>query len=351
MTSSITKPMNHIIVYKEPGRFGGWPANHGIWSWGNEILVGFERAFYQANDKNHSIVWDKPAELGLARSLDGGDTWDLESPGELAQRHENATLREGGIDFGNPGFAMKCSGDVFFISYNRGKIWQGPFRFPDFGGKLTSRTDYLIQGSQECLFFFSAFESKVEAGFQDRAFCARTRDGGQTFEFLSWMTGEPINIRSVMPSTVKNSKGILISAMRRRHDNQAGNSVKAKCWIDVYQSADGGLTWEFLSKVADIEGNNGNPPSMVCLQDGRLCVAYGYREAPFGMRARLSLDNGKTWGNEITLRDDGRSWDLGYPRMVQRPDGKLVTIYYFTTAEDPEQHIAATIWDPDSLGK
>ena len=67
-TNSIPK---HVIVYQEPGRFGGWPANHGIWNWGNEILVGFERAYYQANDKNHSIVWDKPAELGLARSLDG----------------------------------------------------------------------------------------------------------------------------------------------------------------------------------------------------------------------------------------------------------------------------------------
>ena len=50
------------------------------------------------------------------------------------------------------------------------------------------------------------------------------------------------------------------------------------------------------------------------------------------------------------LRDDGRTWDLGYPRMVQRPDGKLVTIYYFTTSENPEQHIAATIWDPTVIG-
>jgi hypothetical protein len=32
--------------------------------------------------------------------------------------------------------------------------------------------------------------------------------------------------------------------------------------------------------------------------------------------------------------------------MVQRPDGKLVTIYYLTTDLDVEQHISATIWDP-----
>ena len=28
------------VVYKQTGHFAGWPANYGIWSWGNEILVG-----------------------------------------------------------------------------------------------------------------------------------------------------------------------------------------------------------------------------------------------------------------------------------------------------------------------
>ncbi len=64
------------------------------------------------------------------------------------------------------------------------------------------------------------------------------------------------------------------------------------------------------------------------------------------MRARLSKDNGRTWGEEIVLRDDGGCWDLGYPRTVQRKDGKIVTIYYFNDDRDKERYIAATIWDP-----
>jgi hypothetical protein len=105
-----------------------------------------------------------------------------------------------------------------------------------------------------------------------------------------------------------------------------------------------------LSKVADTGDHNGNPPSLVRLRDGRLCVAYGYRREPFGMRAKLSLNEGRSWGEEIVLRADGRTWDIGYPRMVQRSDGKLVTIYYHTTTANPEQHIAASIWDPNQLG-
>jgi hypothetical protein len=77
---------------------------------------------------------------------------------------------------------------------------------------------------------------------------------------------------------------------------------------------------------------------------------YGYRRPPFGIRARVSADRGATWGEEIVLRDDGGSGDLGYPRTHLRDDGALVTAYYFNLAGDPIQqnggvrHIAATIW-------
>jgi hypothetical protein len=48
------------------------------------------------------------------------------------------------------------------------------------------------------------------------------------------------------------------------------------------------------------------------------------------------------------LRGDGASRDLGYPRSVQRPDGKVVTIYYFHDPAHIERTIDATIWDPGS---
>ena len=44
--------------------------------------------------------------------------------------------------------------------------------------------------------------------------------------------------------------------------------------------------------------------------------------------ARLSSDRGKSWGDAIVLRGDAGGQDLGYCRSVQRPDGKIVTVYY-----------------------
>jgi len=328
-------PIRHVIVYKESGRFCGWPANNGIWSWGNEIVVGFHLDYYKASEDRHSVDRDKPRERVLARSLDGGRSWSLERPEALNLKGEPVVC-PGGINFAHPDFAMTCRGSKFHISYDRCKSWQGRYKLPDFGQKnIMARTDYIVNDKRDCLIFLTASKTNGKEG---RPFMARTTDGGKTIDFVSWIGPEPEGF-SIMPSTVRISEKRLISAIRRKE--------KGLGFIEVYQSDDDGRTWEYLSRPASTGRRNGNPPSMVRLDNGRVVVTYGYRSKPHGIRAKISWDNGKTWGQEIHLRDDGRTWDLGYPRTVVRPDGKLVTIYYYTTAKNPEQHIAATIWDPD----
>ncbi len=345
-------PTKHVIVFDEPGRFGGWPANNGIWNWGDEIVVGFVSGYYQASDMHHSIDKDKPQLTLLARSLDGGDNWTIEDPDNFVGDGGMPIPRKVDINFTHPDFALRCNGNQFFISYDRCKTWQGPFKFPDFGRKkLTARTDYIVNTNKDCLFFLSTEEDHVEARLQDWAFCARTTNGGKTFQFLSWMA-EPNYVRSVMPSTIRISENHLITALRRRHDQPFPDRPPLEQnWIDVYESKDNGQSWTFLSKVADTDRckRNGNPPCLIKLTDSRLAVTYAYRSIPYGIRAKISSDNGKTWGEEIHLRDDAQTWDIGYTRSVQRTDGKIVTIYYYTTDEYVEQHIAATIWNPDQL--
>src|SRR5947207_15657742 len=67
----------HVTVYYEPGRYGGWPANHGIWRWGNEIVVGFSEGRYAPDQPGHiagkETVYDRQA-----RSRDGGEHWQVE---------------------------------------------------------------------------------------------------------------------------------------------------------------------------------------------------------------------------------------------------------------------------------
>jgi hypothetical protein len=140
-----------------------------------------------------------------------------------------------------------------------------------------------------------------------------------------------------MPSTIQMIGGEFLTTIRRKEGREH--------WIDTYVSSDQGQNWEYLNRAAESTGGSvGNPPSTITIKDRRILVTYGYRSEPYGMRARLSEDNGRTWGDEIILRDDAGCWDLGYPRSVQRTDGKIVTIYYHNDSIDEERYIAATIW-------
>ncbi|MBI3694764.1 MAG: exo-alpha-sialidase [Acidobacteria bacterium] len=334
----------HVRVYYEAGRFGGWPANHGIWSWGNEILVGFSAAYFQKRPPDrHQANRDKPEEPRLARSFDGGETWSIETPASLLPPEQGGRqpveLREP-MDFTAPGFAMTLrftnihtGPSRLWYSVDRGHTWKGPFRFPLFGQKgIAARTDYVVNGPRDAFVFVTASKSN---GREGRPMCARTTDGGLTWKFVSWIGPEPQGF-AIMPSTVRLGPAQLLSAIRRKEGR--------KDWIELYLSRDNAASWEILSSTAQSSGGfSGNPPSLVRLRDGRIALTYGYRAEPYGIHARLSSDNGRSWGEEIVLRGDGAAWDLGYTRSVQRPDGKIVTVYYFPEQKDTERVILATI--------
>ena len=359
--------MQHVTVYRQKGRYAGWPANYGIWSWGDEIVVGFTLGYYKASDGFHARDRDRPFVTMQARSLDGGQTWQVRempcrTPGNRslsADEHmrpdlgvgralelemENAPMGcPGNINFAHPDFALMCARSGlragarswFYISYDRCHTWQGPFRLPMFGQRgIAARTDYLMSDAHTCTLFLTATKPDGDEG---RVFCARTTDGGRTFAFLSWIGPQPRGF-AIMPASVRLSKSRILVALRCREGERN--------WIDLYGSDDDGMTWDYVGTPVANTGRGGNPPAMIKLRDGRLCLTYGYRDAPYSIRARLSSDGGATWGEEIILRDDGGNHDIGYPRTIQRADGMVVTVYYWNDRPDSERYIAATLWMP-----
>jgi formylglycine-generating enzyme required for sulfatase activity len=339
----------NVVIFGEPGRYGGWPANHGLWQWGDELVAGFEVAWYKHATHDHAVDRSKPFENWQARSLDGGKTWKVENelPFTPLGHEKKPKPLAAPLDFTAPDFALmfRFGGlhdgpSWFYTSKDRCRTWDGPFLFALEGvDKICTRTDLIVLGPRDCLMFGSA--AKKSDGKEGRVFCARTTDGGLNWKLVSFIGPEPEAGYAIMPSTVRMPSGVLVTAIR--------NGGAKRNAIDVWRSDDNGQHWAALGDATPDIGSN--PPAMVLLKDGKLCLTYGYRRKPFGARARISSDEGRSWGPEIILRDDGLTGDLGYPRSLVRPDGKVFTVYYFNGPRDEDRTIQGTLWTPPAAAE
>ena len=365
--------MRQATIYRQSEDFAGWPANYGAWAWGNEIVVGFTLGKHKTVARGHAIDKSQPVINMQARSLDGGNTWQLEGfngnrpggRGLSADEHmhrdlglgrlmgeDSAEIPARPLHFDQPDFALMLARtglgrgvvSFFYASFDRCRSWQGPYRLPMFGQTgIAARTDYLLQSEHSALLFLTANKADGDEG---KVICVQTQDGGQTFALLAEVGGEPGGRGdfAIMPGSLQLPSGRILCARRCRE------GATGKSWIDLFASDDGGRSWSYLNRPVEFQrpGHGGNPPSLLSLADGRIALVYGNRDHPYSICARLSDDNGESFSDEIVLRSGGANGDMGYVRAVTRADGAVVAMYYFNDKPggDGERFIEATIWQP-----
>ena len=104
----------------------------------------------------------------------------------------------------------------------------------------------------------------------------------------------------------------------------------------IGRSFDGGKTWEgWDDAYPNMEppknlGNFGAPGTILKLPSGKILIVHTYRLYPFGIRAVVSKDGGKTfdWEKQYVLEDSYWTYDSGYPSTVCFDDGTIVTVAY-----------------------
>jgi hypothetical protein len=369
----LARDIDNAIVYRREDEFCAWTYTRGFWENADgHLMQNFDALTVDYKDPdfiNHNNIFAnaKTTKQVTVRSTDRGRTWNGANPevGVLAARTATTKpfAQSGPINYldrnvlvssFSSGFGTPTGRAPIQVSKDGGHSWSAPSELPLDGlQSLTALNSYLVRPDGRCLLFM--FE--VAPDGNRRPLVYGSLDGGTEFHFMSYITAEHDPQEAAKSNQKASSlafsghrwfypRGTLLRNGRILCTLRCQRDPTGDMWTEVYKSDDGGRSWGFLSRVNDF----GAPGSLVLMDDDRLVMVYGYRTANYGVRAAASEDGGATWGSELIIRDDGGSWDLGYPNAWQVEKGRIGVIYYFNSKNDPVQvnggkrHIARSIF-------
>lgn len=377
--------VDHAVVYRHDDEFCSWPYTSGFWENAEGTLIAnfaTRNVSYNSGDAiRHDVLGQNSSNprTVTVRSKDRGKTWDGANPqynmmagpggaGGARQMAEMPSAFDAPVNYldrnvlvssgSGGGFATSTARATLQLSRDGGKSWGPTVLLPSEGiYSMTGTQGVLVRPDGRCLLFLFSVEKDNS---NRRPLVYGSTNGGREFHFVSYVVpkrdpwgqadgdySDPsvafVGHRWFYPRGYMLPNGRILCTVRCQRD------PTGVMWSEIYHSDDGGESWDFLSRINDF----GAPCNLVFMPDGRIVAVYGYRLAPSGIRARVSADDGKSWGGEIVVRDDGGSWDLGYPNSWYAGDGMVGTLYYFNSKDDRIQanggvrHIQRSIFSID----
>jgi len=369
--------VDHLVVYRREDEMVGWPHVMGYWNLGGGELLQQVTSITTRYGNAADISHDNLGREGLGsrqlafRSMDYGRTWgepvtNMMANADPSQAGATRMVDLQPIDFLNPdviiannatGFGSPDAKTPVRVSKDRGHTWGPPIEAPmDALNSIAGMNSSLIRPDGTALIWLMEVG---DSGWDRHPLIYALPPGGHDFHFLTFITPKTdpyAQAAGDYSSTFRYGghrwfypRGYMLPSGRMLCVLRCQRDPRGIMWTEVFASDDGGRTWGFLSRVNDF----GAPGSLVVKRDGRLVMVYGYRLAPQGIRAKVSEDGGATWGRELIVRDDGGSWDMGYPNAWETDDGRIGALYYFNSKDDPVQvnggvrHIQRSIFSID----
>lgn len=187
----------------------------------------------------------------------------------------------------------------------------------------------MVESRDGALYWAVAAQTRLQPRLTEVHLMA-SRDGGLHWEYRTPIAqDEKVTFNET--ALYETAKGTLIAFMRTADFDDH---------TTIARSTDGGKSFQPWEDA----GFKGHPHCAAALPDGRILLVYGYRHEPYGIRARVLDPEAVNVqdSEEIVLRDDGVSRDIGYPWVCAMADGRYLVVYYFNQA-DGARYIAGTI--------
>lgn len=354
------RKIEDIVIYKDDKYYSSFPSI--VRRPDGELLLAFRRApdrrLFGENGYTHT---DPNSYLVSVRSKDDGKTWSRNP--ELIFAHPFGgsqdpcmlQLRDDSILCASYGWALieKAAGlkGVFrhgnfcFLggyivkSKDGGNSWSDPIIPPPckdeatldpFGKPVPAYNRGAMCEGRNGQIFWVVASGNASARERTATHLMISSNKGETWNY-SCPVGQDEKVTFNESSIYETPKGDLVAFMRT--ENFGDHTAMAR-------STDGGKSFQHWEDT----GFQGHPHYALRLPDQRVLLVYGYRHAPFGIRARVlnpECTDAKTAG-EIVLRDDGGNGDLGYPWATMISGNRALVVYYFNQANGT-RYIAGTV--------
>jgi len=361
------------VICREPGRYLGDGSEYGVdthmhpsikkrvleqeryMGWATmaktrngELIVAF------SGDRDaHVCPWGKTQ---IIRSLDQGTTWSAphtitdtpldDRDAGIIQTRQGTLLVSWftSVVFNTPAYATAFEryarhaetitpelrkqwlGNWTRRSEDNGKTWDTPVRTV---GTAPHGPNVLRDG--RLLYMgMATFGKKSEVVFEE------SHDDGQSWSILARIP-QPDWLKAgwCEPHVVELKSGKLIGMIRYQ------TKPYEESFLLQTESTDGGRTWTPIHQTKIW----GFPPHLLELKNGWLLVSYGHRREPFGQRACISRDEGKTWDveHQVSLAPSIGP-DMGYPSSVELDDGSILTVFYQAEKAGEPTVLMSTHW-------
>ena len=351
-----------IVIYEDAKFYSAFPSI--VVRPDGEVLVAFRRAperkVFGEKGSNHT---DPNSYLVLTRSKDHGESWSsptlihahayggsqdpcmvqLSDGSIVCSSYAWAQVRGGAED--RVESTLKHGTFVFMGGYlvrseDGGLTWSEPIIPPVVPGNVTQTVfdepcpaynrGAMAEGPDGRLYWAMASQPRLKPKRLTEVHLLISEDGGLTWKY-SCPIAQDEKASFNETSLYWTPKGTLVAFMRTA--DFGDHTVIAR-------SKDGGKSFE----PWEDSGFQGHPHSALRLPDDRVFLVYGYRHKPYGIRARILNAECTDYASaeEIVLREDGGSGDLGYPWAAMLPNGKVLAAYYFNKANGT-RHIAGTV--------
>jgi hypothetical protein len=363
---SVTK-VKDIIIYQDEQFYAAFPSV--VLRESGELIVAFRRApdrrVFGEGGSSHT---DPNSYLVLVRSTDNGESWTtrpeliLAHPFGGSQDPCMIQLNDQSILCSSYGWArvenrvknkfpesIRHGNFIFMGGYlvrseDGGKTWGDLIVPPPVSPSVTENVfgepapaynrGAMVQDKKGRLYWAVAAQTQLEPRLTS-TYLMTSDDGGLSWEYRCPIASDD-KASFNETSLYITPKGDIVAFMRTA--DFGDHTVVAR-------STDGGKSFE---PWVD-SGFQGHPHFALRLPDDNVFLVYGYRHAPFGIRARILNPECTDFATaeEIVLRDDGTKGDLGYPWATMTADGKILVTYYFHD-ETENRHIAGTLLSIDS---